>query len=232
MDNKQKKLAFLGVLLLGCVATSWLHDGGLKQQAVSKPLLMKQTAGNNEKLRQEKTIEVYVSGAVREAGIYKLPAGARAVDALAAAGGMSEDAQKDRVNLAKKLKDGSHVYVPFVKNSSKSKQMHSGTKQGASEAKRTVTGSAGSAQFGEESFGGAGSTQFGEESFGSGGGRVNLNTATQAELMALPGIGEATANRIIALRRVRRLQKVEDLLQVRGIGQAKLAKLRPYVRVE
>ena len=219
MDNKQKKLAFLGVLLLGCVATSWLLEGNVGQQAMPKPLLTRQNVGNNAKLRQEKTMQVYVSGAVREPGLYELPAGARAKDALEAAGGMVEEAQRDRVNLAKKLKDGSHIYVPFIKNKGNTKQLQPTQKQGESNSKGTVIGSAGVAQFGEESF-------------GSGGGKVNLNTATQAELIALPGIGEAMANRIIALRRVRRFQRVEDLLQVRGIGQAKLAKLRPHVKVE
>ncbi|MGM9519627.1 MAG: helix-hairpin-helix domain-containing protein [Phascolarctobacterium sp.] len=217
MDNKQKKLAFLGVLLLGCVATSWLPEGNVGRQAMPKPLLTRQNVGNNAKLRQEKTIQVYVSGAVREPGLYELPAGARAKDALEAAGGLREDAKGERVNLAKKLKDGSHVYVPSNKNSSK--QLNSSKRQSTSNAKHQATGSEASALAGEERL-------------GSGEGKLNLNTATQAELMALPGIGEAMANRILALRRVRRFQRVEDLLQVRGIGQAKLAKLRPYVRVE
>lgn len=217
MDNKQKKLAFLGVLLLGCVATSWLPEGNVGQQAMPKPLLTRQNVGNNAKLRHEKTMQVYVSGAVREPGLYELPAGARAKDALEAAGGLREDAKGERVNLAKKLKDGSHVYVPSNKNSSE--QLSSSKRQSASNAKHQATGSGAFALAGEESL-------------GSGEGKLNLNTATQTELMALPGIGEAMANRIIALRRVRRFQRVEDLLQVRGIGQAKLAKLRPHVKVE
>ena len=49
--------------------------------------------------------------------------------------------------------------------------------------------------------------------------------------MALPGVGEATALRIMALRKVQPFRRVEDLLQVRGIGQTKLEKLRPYVTV-
>ena len=69
-------------------------------------------------------------------------------------------------------------------------------------------------------------------SWGSEGNKLNLNTATQQELIALPGIGPAMATRIIALRNVRRFTKVEDLLQVRGIGAAKLEKLRPLVKAE
>ena len=49
MDNRQKKLAFVVVLLLGCVATSWLQDAGLVKQPPPKPITTRQTAGNNEK---------------------------------------------------------------------------------------------------------------------------------------------------------------------------------------
>ncbi|MGM9583550.1 MAG: helix-hairpin-helix domain-containing protein [Phascolarctobacterium sp.] len=220
MDNKQKKIVFLGVLLLGCVATSWLQQGLESKQAVPRPLVTKEATKedtrNTAKERREKTIQVYVSGAVREPGIYTLPAGARAKEALEAAGGMRPDAKADRVNLAKKLKDGSHVYVPAVKSSENNEKTNKN---------RTIKDKAKTINTNENT-----KAEWGD--FGNEGSSVNVNTATQAELMALPGVGEATANRIIALRRVRRLQKIEDLLQVRGIGQAKLERLRPYVRVE
>ena len=217
MDNKQKKMAFLGVLLLGCVATSWLQQGKEAKQAVPAPILNKQLASSTAKEKKEKTIQVYVSGAVREPGIYTLPAGSRTMSALEAAGGMRPDARAERVNLAKKLRDGSHVYVPAVKNTSATTNMTSkASKKSAQNAQAKDTASK------ESSWG----------DFSNADRKVNLNTATQAELIALPGIGPSTANRILALRRVRSFTKVEDLLQVRGIGESKLNKLRPYVTVE
>ena len=213
MDNKQKKIAFLGVLLLGCVATSWLQQGKEAKQAVPAPILNKQLASSTAKEKKEKTIQVYVSGAVREPGIYTLRAGSRTMTALEAAGGMRPDARAERVNLAKKLRDGSHVYVPAVKNTSATTNMTSkASKKSAQNAQAKDTASM--------------------ESISNTDRKVNLNTATQAELIALPGIGPSMANRILALRRVRAFTRVEDLLQVRGIGESKLNKLRPYVTVE
>ena len=213
MDNKQKKMAFLGVLLLGCVATSWLQQGKEAKQAVPAPILNKQLASSTAKEKKEKTIQVYVSGAVREPGIYTLRAGSRTMTALEAAGGMRPDARAERVNLAKKLRDGSHVYVPAVKNTSATTNMTSkASKKSAQNAQAKDTASM--------------------ESISNTDRKVNLNTATQAELIALPGIGPSMANRIMALRRVRTFTRVEDLLQVRGIGESKLNKLRPYVTVE
>ena len=55
MDNKQKKMAFLGVLLLGCVATSWLQQGKEAKQAVPTPILNKQLASSTAKEKKEKT---------------------------------------------------------------------------------------------------------------------------------------------------------------------------------
>ena len=131
-------------------------------------------------------------------------------EALEAAGGLLPEARAERVNLAKKLRDGSQVYVPFAKNSAA---------QGS--------GGAGSAAKNRTKAGAYDKLDAGDSS-----GKLNLNTASQEQLIALPGIGPSMANRILALRRTRRFHKVEDLLQVRGIGQAKLERLRRYVTVE
>lgn len=69
-------------------------------------------------------------------------------------------------------------------------------------------------------------------SVGARAGPVNLNTATAEQLEALPGIGPSTAQAILAWRRQHgRFRSVDDLLNVRGIGRAKLDALRDQVRV-
>lgn len=60
-------------------------------------------------------------------------------------------------------------------------------------------------------------------------GTVNLNTATEAQLLRVKGVGPATAKRIVELRTKRRFNSVEDLLDVKGIGAKKLEAMRPYV---
>ena len=61
---------------------------------------------------------------------------------------------------------------------------------------------------------------------------LDLNTATAAELAALPGIGEEIAGRILAYRdEVGAFVSVDELLNVKGIGEKKLADIRPYLYV-
>ena len=61
---------------------------------------------------------------------------------------------------------------------------------------------------------------------------VNLNTATAAQITALPGIGPATAQRIIEFREKNNgFKKIEELMNVRGIGEKSFLKLKPLVTV-
>lgn len=64
-------------------------------------------------------------------------------------------------------------------------------------------------------------------------GTVNVNTATLEELQLLPGIGESRARAMIAERKQRGgFKKVDDLLEVKGIGDTSLEQLRPYVTTQ
>ncbi len=61
---------------------------------------------------------------------------------------------------------------------------------------------------------------------------VNLNKATEAELVKLPGIGPSRAQAIIAQRKRRPFRRPEEILRVRGIGRKTFQRLRPYLRVK
>jgi len=61
---------------------------------------------------------------------------------------------------------------------------------------------------------------------------INLNTATQAQLETLPGIGKSTAERILEYRQKNGgFKKVEDLMNVRGIGEKSFLKMKPLITV-
>lgn len=150
---------------------------------------------------------VQAAGAVGRPGVYRLPAGSRVDDLVREAAGLTPDADADRVNLASPLLDGERIWIPRV---------------GEEEAPDVVAGSGG----GDPPPGGGG------DGLESGTGLVNLNMATAGELEALPGIGPATASAILAHRdQIGSFGSIDELIDVRGIGDAKMEQLRPLVTV-
>ena len=150
------------------------------------------------------TVIVHVAGQVGSPGVYAVPAGGRVADAVVAAGGTSPEADVEQLNLAARVSDGERIYVP---------------RQG--ESVPAVAGPAAPAT-------GLGTATKG----GSPTGLVDLNTATAEQLEALPGVGPATSKAILAYRASHgRFRSVTELLEVPGIGPAKLEALRPMVRV-
>ena len=159
---------------------------------------------------------VHVAGAVLSAGVVQLPNGSRVVDAVAAAGGLRPDADSNRVNLAATLLDGSQVMIPSLGQPNPVQvPVAQGSASGLSAGGSSAPGSAGAVS-------GAGEVA----------GPVNLNTATLEQLEALPGVGPATAQAILAFRdKEGSFNSVEALLDVRGIGDAKFEALRELVTV-
>ncbi|MGY4856702.1 ComEA family DNA-binding protein [Cryobacterium sp. AP23] len=152
-------------------------------------------------------IFVHVLGAVAHPGLFEVADGARVVDVVAAAGGLLPTADQSGVNLARLVTDGEQFYVPA---------------QG-----EVVTappaGTAGAAGGPETAAGGAGAEVTA---------KVNLNTATIADLDTLPRIGPAMAQRILDYRAAEgRFASIDDLRNVTGIGEKTFAALKDLIAV-
>ena len=152
-------------------------------------------------------VVVHVLGAVRKPGLVTLTAGSRVQDAIAAAGGLTAKADPGELNLAQAVTDGQQIVVGTTKKPAG--EVRNGTAGGSS-------GGGGS--------GGGGS--------GGSGQPVDLNTASQAELEELPGVGPVMAGKILAWRTENgRFSRVEELQEIDGVGPKTYAKLAPLCRV-
>jgi competence protein ComEA len=145
---------------------------------------------------------VHVVGAVQSSGVVELLAGARVRDAVVAAGGAADDADLQRLNLAAPVTDGQRIAVPRI-----------GEPDPAPVAGENPGGTTG------------GGTEVPA-------GPLNLNTASATELEILPGIGPTLAEAIIREREKRGgFDAVDDLKEVRGIGEGRFADIRDLVTV-
>lgn len=173
---------------------------------------------------------VHVAGRVKRPGVYNLQTGSRVCDAVKAASGALPDADTESINLAEKLVDGEQVYIA---PKGRIPPPPTSTVRGGPTAPAAPPGSPAQTPAPKPHP----STASGHERSAKPGkltvpgqGTVRINSAGAAELQRLPGIGPSMAQRIIDYR----LQKgafksVDELNEVKGIGPAKLAKLRPFV---
>lgn len=217
MQPKAKKIIFIAVLLTGCIITSLISTNDKEKTLLGSSMQSAQGTVTS-KATQAKSVRVQVSGAVLEPGIYDLPANCRVEEAIAAAGGMTENADSERVNLVRKVRDGMQIRVPVQKAARTSRTQRKNAQATAGYGASTTKKSS--------------STRAGAGKNNSVVQRVRINSASAGELQQLPGIGPALAQRIVETRKGGRFTSADDLLRVPGIGKAKLAKLRDYVEVD
>lgn len=147
-------------------------------------------------------IIVHVAGAVARPGVIELPTGSRLHEAITAAGGSTDAADPQRLNLASVLEDGQKIVVP--------------TRGDPAEA----------APGGAPGLAGPGGTS------DTRGGKINLNSASVEELGTLPRVGPVLAQRIVDWRKQHgRFRTVQELDAVDGVGPKMLEALLPLVSV-
>lgn len=153
--------------------------------------------------QKPQALAVYVCGAVVKPGVYELTEGARVVDALLLAGGYRSDAASEYLNQAEYVEDGQRLYVPTEEEAH---QLEDGTDRLED---RT-------------------SQRDGTDASG----KLDINKASQEELMTLPGIGQAKAQAIIEYRNEHgQFTSIEELKNINGIKDGVYNKVKDNITV-
>lgn len=164
-------------------------------------------------------IVVHIKGEVVNPGLYEFEEGARLNDAVLAAGGMTENAGKDAINLALRLYDEDEIHIP---SQSEVPKTSTSVVENPS-VSRSPKSSGSSASASAKSSG---------KTAPSATNKLNINTASADELDMLPGIGPTYAQAIIEYRNTNGpFGTIEEIMKVSGIGQKRFADIKDMIRV-
>lgn len=149
---------------------------------------------------------IHIAGAVKNPGVYQLESTDRIVDAVKIAGGATEEANLDLINLAALLKDGQKINIPYKTYSETGEEINTNTYNYVASA---------------------------YSSSGSTSAKININTANANMLQNLPGIGPVLSERIIEYRNQNGLFGViDDIIDVSGIAEKKYEGIKDQICVQ
>ena len=182
-----------------------------------------ETSEENETKEQEKVditkeIMVYITGEVKNPGIYELEANSRIKDVIEEAGGLKETADITDINLATILQDEDKITIPTKDKTMEEKQNTERIQ--SNKQSKTTEKSQNTTSISTNTTGKNQNT------------KVNINTATQTELETLPGIGPSTASKIVSYRKENgKFKSIEEIKKVNGIGESKYKKIKELIKV-
>ncbi len=209
--NKKKIIVFILILLI-CPIVLIIKDKLESKEDIyvltEKEKSLDESMEEQEIKKEEnnitnKEITVYVSGAVNKPGIVTLNEGDRLATAVEKVGGTTQKADLNGINMAIKLKDEMHYIIPRI----------------GDEVKDSASEVISDGNFNQD-----------EPSKTS---QININTATIEELDKLPGVGEATANKIVNHRSESgEFKSIEEIKNVNGIGDKKFEEMKNLICVK
>ena len=212
--HKTNKLIIFALAVLICGSIYYMSDymPDYRPESITGipdvgPTAAEMQSGKNDAVLQEsqpELIYVYVCGSVNKPGVYEVREGSRVHELIALAGGFADDAYTLSVSMAKTVTDGQTLYVPHL-----------------DEAEDDAAGS-----------GLSGSVTGDDDTYGQKT-KININTASVEQLMALKGIGESRARDIVDYRmRNGSFKKTEDVMKVSGIKEAAYSKIKDDICVK
>ena len=174
---------------------------------------------NKAETEAENKILVYVTGEVNNPGVTMLNENSRIIDAINSVGGITNNADVSKINLAYVLKDGMKVNIPNKEDLKKGSDFEyitmnsgDGKNDNTSENESSLSSQSDKSNTNKST--------------------VNINTATQTELETLPGIGPSTALKIINYRNENgKFSSIDEIKNVSGIGDSKFENIKKYITV-
>lgn len=149
-------------------------------------------------------IFVHITGCVQKQGVYKLKNDNRINDLVKMAGGLCADADLERINLSRKLVDEMKVHIYKIGEKDKIDTIDLTNESSSMDLKNNISTSK----------------------------KININTASLEELTTLSGIGETRAKEIIEYRKNNKFLKIEDLMNISGIGNKTFEKIKENITID
>lgn len=209
LKNNKKIIIILLVIIIGIIIyfiynNFYFEDTGTDM--VNDILIKEDNIVEENSVTESKESDkviVHITGEINNPGIIELESGDRIFNAIEKAGGTTKNADTSKINLAQVVEDGMKINVPNIND-----------KEIVTEETVSTVSNSNNIQQKKQSI-------------------VNINSASQAELETLPGIGPSIASKIVNYRKEKgKFSKIEDIKNVSGIGEAKFEKIKKYIKVK
>lgn len=199
--KKNKKIIFLSiVVIIIAIYMCYNYLKGDSNELIEENIYME----TNDETKEEDIIILHIIGEVNSPGIIRIKENSRLIDAVEAAGGFTENADINKVNLAYVVQDGQKINIPNVNSVDTDSYITQNIGENiVIENMDLKTNNL-----------------------------VNINTATQTELETISGIGPSTALKIIKYREKNgKFKTIEDIKNVSGIGNSKFENIKDEICV-
>ena len=206
--KKINKKTIIYILIIICIAGIYYLFTREEEYVENTNIIIpyEENIQNKEDTDENNKIVIYITGAVKNEGIYEIKENSRIADGIEIAGGLKEDANIENINLAYVLEDGMKIHIPSKQENVN--EIEDNTNQYITKENSNTENIKNSKE------------------------KININTATQTELETLPGIGPSIALKIIDYRKENgKFEKIQDIKKVNGIGDNKYSKIKDLIKV-